>query len=351
MEKERIDIHGLAFGGAGVGRLADGRVCFVPYTSPGDTVDAEIVRRKKSFCEGRLLSVVVASPSRTAPPCPVFGRCGGCQLQHLQYDAQLAAKEEIFASALQRGAGIPRSAVAPIQSSPAPFGYRSRIQLKLHHDGKRFHCGFFAPDSHFVVDCGGFCPISAEPVNRTLAHLVDILQSFPDPRKLPQVDIASGDGASVNLVFHYIGELPEAAGWFRQAADSLPAAAGVYVQRGRKSSMETVAGDGFLRYAMPAAEGRMLDLRFGAGCFSQVNLEQNREMWLRRWRGQISAPVTGCSTSSAGTATFPCPRPLRGVGWRGTRRTPPPSRTPAPTPRPTASPTSGSRPHRAPTPC
>ena len=98
----RLEIASVAAGGDGVGRT-DGMVVFVPRTAPGDVARVRLATGKR-FARGTLDSLEVASPLRVAPPCPHYegDRCGGCQLQHLEYGAQLAAKGAIVADALRR---------------------------------------------------------------------------------------------------------------------------------------------------------------------------------------------------------------------------------------------------------
>src|SRR5438045_8034198 len=97
-----VPIESIAAGGDGVGR-SNGLVVFVPRTAPGDVVTAEI-SGKGRFARGTLRDIVTASPARTPPPCPHYtgDKCGGCQLQHLAYDAQLQAKPSIVGDSLQR---------------------------------------------------------------------------------------------------------------------------------------------------------------------------------------------------------------------------------------------------------
>ena len=102
---EVVTIAGIAAGGDGVGRLADGRAVFVPRTVPGDAVELRRdVQLHKSFARGEVSEIVTAGPARVTPPCGhyVEDYCGGCQLQHLAYDAQLAAKRAIVGDALRR---------------------------------------------------------------------------------------------------------------------------------------------------------------------------------------------------------------------------------------------------------
>jgi len=103
---ELVTITGIAAGGDGVGRLADGRAVFVPRAAPGERVrlKADGLTLHKSFARGELETVLEPVAARVTPPCPHYtqDRCGGCQLQHLAYDVQLAAKRAIVGDALRR---------------------------------------------------------------------------------------------------------------------------------------------------------------------------------------------------------------------------------------------------------
>ncbi len=88
-----FSIGGLGHSGEGVGRCG-GFTVFVPHALPGETVTAEITEVRTNFARGRLQQIETANPQRVAPPCPVYESCGGCQLQHLSYEGQLAAKQQ-----------------------------------------------------------------------------------------------------------------------------------------------------------------------------------------------------------------------------------------------------------------
>lgn len=129
-------------GGDGLARVA-GQAVFVPGAAPGDQVDLEIVERHKNYARGRIVEIIEESPDRTAPPCPVFGTCGGCQWQHLAYDAQLTWKREIVRDAFRRIARIDVD-VAEVVRSPSPWRYRHKTAVPL---GR----GFYAHGSHEIV--------------------------------------------------------------------------------------------------------------------------------------------------------------------------------------------------------
>lgn len=139
-----LEITTLTNLGVGLGRVtlpgaprADaGWVVMVPFTLPGERVRARVYRNHKNFSEGDLLEVLTSSPHRVAAPCPLFGRCGGCQYQHLTYAEQLNWKRRQVEELLQHLAGVtfPVSATIP---SPREYGYRSKITPHFQVRGAR----------------------------------------------------------------------------------------------------------------------------------------------------------------------------------------------------------------------
>lgn len=160
----------MAFGGAGIGRI-DGKVVFIPYTAPGDEVLVEITSEKKSFSEGTLIEVITPSDDRVIPRCPVFGVCGGCSYQHLDYRVEARWKEELFLDALKRIGRVSPVEVEPAILSPEPYGYRSRA--RFHVKGGRI--GFFAPGTNEVVDIDD-CPILAPQVNAAFGRIKEVFK-------------------------------------------------------------------------------------------------------------------------------------------------------------------------------
>src|SRR5690349_7625670 len=92
-------VESISFGGDGVIRH-EGKVIFVPFVAPSDVVKVKITRDKKSFAKASLLEILKKSPDRVSPPCSYFGRCGGCQLQHLTYESQSYVKHRFVLDAL-----------------------------------------------------------------------------------------------------------------------------------------------------------------------------------------------------------------------------------------------------------
>jgi 23S rRNA (uracil1939-C5)-methyltransferase len=165
MRTVELTIHDVAFGGKGVARDS-GKALFVPFTIDGERVAARIVREKKQFAEADLVEVLGASPHRVEPPCPYFGRCGGCSYQHISYAHQLALKQKQVEQAMRRIARIAEPPMRPIVPSPLPYAYRNRITVHV-EDGV---VGFFRRDAHELMEIAQ-CPISMPEVNEALTEL------------------------------------------------------------------------------------------------------------------------------------------------------------------------------------
>ena len=125
-----LTIDDLAFGGEGVGR-ADGYVVFVPGGLPGDRLRVRLVQVHSRFGRGVIDAVEQPSPQRVEAPCPYFGRCGGCRLQHMAYPAQLAFKAKQVVDALERLGGLKGIEVRPIIGSTETFGYRNKMEFTV----------------------------------------------------------------------------------------------------------------------------------------------------------------------------------------------------------------------------
>jgi len=131
----RLQLTGMAHGGEALGRH-EGKVIFVPYALPGEEVLVEIVQDKGRYARARLLEVLRPSPDRVEPQCPHFGTCGGCQWQHLAYEAQLRFKEQILHDQLERIGGISKPPLKPSLGAHDPWFYRNHVQFHLNKEGR-----------------------------------------------------------------------------------------------------------------------------------------------------------------------------------------------------------------------
>lgn len=136
MQEITLTLTDVAFGGEALGR-SDGRVIFVPFALPGETVRVELVEERRDFARGRLLEVLDPAPGRIEPPCRYYGACGGCSLQHADYPTQLELKRRIAADQLRRighfsdADGLVRPTIGMVD----PWGYRNHARFTV---GRRF---------------------------------------------------------------------------------------------------------------------------------------------------------------------------------------------------------------------
>jgi 23S rRNA (uracil1939-C5)-methyltransferase len=163
----KLQIEKSIYGGAGLARH-EGKAVFVPFTLPGESVEAEIQRSKPSYAEAQLAQILTPSPHRTQPPCPYYGACGGCHYQHATYEEQLRIKTAILGESLRRARIAEIPAIETISANP--FGYRNRIRLHIRQ--KPFALGYLRSHSHTVLPISE-CPIAAP----SLVQAMQLLQS------------------------------------------------------------------------------------------------------------------------------------------------------------------------------
>ena len=187
-----VSIDSIAAGGDGVGR-SNGLVVFVPRTAPGDVVTAQIAG-KGHFARGALASVVSPAAARIEPPCPHYtkDKCGGCQLQHMNYDSQLAAKRLIIRDSIQR---IGKRSVDPpiVERSPKDWRYRTKLTLTMRRRGPRWIAGLHPYDDPSRIFALADCPITDRRVVAAWREIMEADAYFPDAGQLRgSVRITSG---------------------------------------------------------------------------------------------------------------------------------------------------------------
>lgn len=149
METVTLEMSAIANGGDALGRDDAGRVIFVPFTLPGERIEAAIEVDKGRFAHGRLVELLQASPARTEPRCPHFGLCGGCHWQHATYEQQLAFKEAIVRDQLARIGRLEDAPVRPTLPNPEPWRYSLDVTFSPTADGG---LGFWSPALQQVMD-------------------------------------------------------------------------------------------------------------------------------------------------------------------------------------------------------
>lgn len=192
-EIAELFIEKISSDGSGIARTDRG-VVFVEGALPDEIVEAEILKRKKDFSLARVLRVKKANPRRVVPRCPVFGTCGGCQLQHASYDLQLEIKASIVKDALTRTGGFELPAVECV-ASPAQWGYRNKASFPIRKIKGKPVAGFYQAGSHRVVLLES-CPVNAAPLN----ELFTVLQKELPGLALDVYDEREHKGALRHLI-------------------------------------------------------------------------------------------------------------------------------------------------------
>jgi 23S rRNA (uracil1939-C5)-methyltransferase len=292
-----VEITGLAPGGDAVGRQeggeGEGRVTFVPFAAPGERVRARLQRVRPRVAWAELTQIERPSPARVAPPCPLFGHCGGCQWQHVEDQVQRQAKGSFVSRALGLPVGDAR-AVGPA------YGYRERARFSVGVDAQgRPAIGFHARRSHEIVDVPA-CPLLAP----SLAAALPAVRRWA--AEVPPADPASGEAPGVLVQAGRDGEVVARSGprmaRFRPEAEaeaevevealdprdpaswpdvsevggrSLRVPPGAFAQVGSAANAALVAA---VAAAVGEAPGRVLELYAGSGNFTRLLVDRSADV-------------------------------------------------------------------------
>jgi 23S rRNA (uracil1939-C5)-methyltransferase len=276
-----VTIKKVVNGGYGLARLTDGKTVLVHFSLPDETVAITIDRRQQHLDYARATAILSAHRGRISPPCPYYGNCGGCDLQHADYDTQCRLKRSILVDLFSRSPAAelsePADSIAMVIGAGQPFGYRQRIRLQIDGQGR---VGFHRFHSHQVIAIKR-CLLAHPIINdnlallgetkpfRTLAGNSDAVEFLLDPQEL-----------SLCLLFQ-LRRPPRPAD--RTAARQLCGIAGEQSRvllTGRNFAAEgpfgtsESAANRLLSLQLPGTPP--LRLSWEAGGFSQVNIEQNR---------------------------------------------------------------------------
>ncbi len=249
---ERIVPQGLGLG------FAEKLTFFVPLAAQGDVVKVKINQTKGKIAFADIVEIVEPSKDRTAPECQYFGRCGGCDFQHLRYSAQLDAKIAMLKDCLSRLGKIKYENEIEIIPSPQPYAYRARAAWHL--DTKRRKFGYYRRHSHDIIDVET-CPILTGELQNILTELRGEIQWTDFYGKQVEIEAANA-GAEVSIYSDEIIE-PTDEIWFDAAGEKYLYSAHCFFQGNSsliEKLIETAVGDAQGEYA--------LDLYCGVGLFT-----------------------------------------------------------------------------------
>ena len=172
-----LNITAMSTDAAGIARTSRG-VVFVRGALPGETVKAEVVARKKDFLVADTVAIIKSSTGRAVPKCKYYGRCGGCQLQHADYDTQLKLKAGIVKDAMTRLGGFKPGLFEALTCEPSPdfWGYRNKAAFPVQNFKGRIVTGFYRAGTH-RLELIRQCPVNAKKLNEIYGKILDSLEN------------------------------------------------------------------------------------------------------------------------------------------------------------------------------
>ena len=171
-EEYELIINGYSHQGEGIGRVNNFTI-FVPGAMLGERVRVKISEVKKNFARGQLEEIILSSPFRVEPQCPVYNFCGGCQLQHIVYEKQLEIKKVIVQDALRR-LGHQKVEVLPVIGMEYPWRYRNKGHFQIEQEKGKLHLGFYRTGSYDFIEASG-CVLFSSQINQLVSYLEEQL--------------------------------------------------------------------------------------------------------------------------------------------------------------------------------
>lgn len=197
-----VAVYGNGFGVAdGHAEEKHGKKVFVSFALPGETVEVKLTNSRASFEEGDAVTITAnPNPERAVPPCPHFGVCGGCNLQHWQPDSQITFKQSVLAEMLQHQAGVqPETWLTPVVGDR--LGYRTKARLGVRYVAKKQTAlvGFRERSSNFLAELNE-CHILDPRIGFEIENLKTLISTLASRDKIAQLELAMGE---------YLPELPD----------------------------------------------------------------------------------------------------------------------------------------------
>jgi 23S rRNA (uracil1939-C5)-methyltransferase len=266
---EQVTIVDLSHEGRGVARV-EGKAIFVDAALPGEVVEIVRVRRQRSYDEARLEKIVVASPDRVAPKCAHYGTCGGCALQHMSSDRQLAQKQKELA---RIGLVQPEHVLEPLQAGTWNYRRRARLGVRWVFKKEKTLVGFRERNTSFIAELKS-CVVLRAPLDTLIEPLGALISGLSVRARLAQIEAAVADNATA-LVFRVLDE-PTAEDRAAMLQFGLQHQVDIYLQPGGYDTIVPLAKDAkALYYRLPKFD---VELHFAPSDFIQVNGELNERM-------------------------------------------------------------------------
>lgn len=195
VQVERLDHHG-----AGIAYLKK-KPLFIDGALPGEEVVTQLVEEKSKFARGKLIKILKQSDTRVEPFCPHYHECGGCDLQHLDYDQQLTYKQQTLRQLMRKFSGNDIELDAPLLGDSLAYRRRARVSLFVDKKTRQLHFGFRKKQSKQIVQVTD-CPVLAPELNVLLPEIYLVLKAYKKPEQLGHVELVLGDNGPCITLRH-----------------------------------------------------------------------------------------------------------------------------------------------------
>lgn len=277
-ETVEVEITAMSNEGRGIAHVDD-RTIFIDQALLGERVLFKYTKLSKNIAEGRTVEVLQASDERVEPKCKAFEMCGGCSLQHMRPDAQIALKQSMLLDQLAHYNVSPAAVLEPLLGPE--YGYRTKARLGVRYVNKKEKVlvGFRERSSSFITDTSR-CEVLHSSVGEIIGQLAECINQLDAKSTIPQIEVAVGDNQTV-LVFRHLEELSDAD---RQVLSDFCKQHSLvcYLQAGKPDDLELLQPEKVapLYYLLPDIDPSNADLKieFQPSDFIQVNPEINKRM-------------------------------------------------------------------------
>lgn len=286
-----LKIKRLGINGEGLGYYKR-TIVFVPNALPNEQVSIQVTKVNPKFIEGQLLKINKPSPDRITPPCPVYETCGGCQLQHLNYPAQLVYKKDLLKQALTKfkPENYQNYELRKTIGMDDPWHYRNKAQFQLRQNEDKIEAGLYQPESHHLVPIDD-CLVQNVVVTKVMNKLVELLNKYQlpiyDERKnsgifrtlMVRIGVQTGE---VQVVFITQSQkFPQKQAILREMEEQLPEVVSV-MQNIQNKKTSLVMGDQTIHLTgKESIEEKISEITFDLSprAFFQLNPEQTERLY------------------------------------------------------------------------
>lgn len=269
-----VFIDSFSHDGRGIARI-EGKTLFLEGGLPGEEVSFSYLKRRSTWDEGKVLSVISPSEDRRIPKCEYFGTCGGCSLQHISSDAQLKHKEKVLLEQLHHfGQVVPETVLPPLESTTWGYRHKARLGVRFVSKKNKILAGFREKRSHFLLDMD-HCEILHPKIASILLPLKTLLLSLQAFKTIPQIEVAVGDHEAALIFRHLEAMCAEDKALLIRFGTIYDIH--IYLQPEGPASIEAIYPKDVnrLSYSLPDFG---LEFLFHPTDFTQVNLDMNRKM-------------------------------------------------------------------------